>query len=157
MAEPTFAPSVADVASYIRARTKIAGGVEAGTFTDSTRPTKVEVENLLDQAVDHVSGVIGGDPCNAQLRDSARVSAAMYTAILIEVSYFPETSSNQGSSAVRLEALFKDRMKTLASAVAEQCGGQGTGEGGPGDAGALAAGHFSDGRCMVGPTNPRAW
>ena len=78
MTEATFAPTVADVASYIRARTKVSGGKEAGTFNDNTRPTATEVENLIEQAVDHVAAAIGGDPCNDQLMQSATRAAALW-------------------------------------------------------------------------------
>ena len=157
MTEATFAPTVAEVASYIRARTKVAGGKEVGTFTENTRPTQAEVELLIAQAVDHVGGAIGGDPCNEQLMQSAAAAAALYTAILVEVSYFPETSANTGSSAARLEALFNGRMKSLSASVAEQCGGQGTGGGEDGNSGAVAAGSFSDGYALIGRDWPERW
>lgn len=156
MAEPTFAPTVDEVASYVRARTKVSGGKEVGIFNANTRPTEAEVTLLIGQAVDHVSAAIGGDPCNDQLKRSAKVAAALYTAILIEVSYFPETSANSGSSAVRLESLFKDRMKSLISAVATECGGQGTG-GESGNSEAMAAGRFDDGYALIGRDYPPRW
>lgn len=151
-----WTPTVAEVAAYIRARTKVSGGKEVGTFTENTRPTQIEVELLIGQAVDHVSAAIGGDPCNEQLKRSARVAAALYTAVLVEVSYFPETSAQSGSSAVRLEALFNARLKSLTSAVAEQCGGQGEGDSG-GSSGSLAAGSFSDGYALIGRDYPARW
>lgn len=155
--EVAWKPSVDDVAAYIRARTKVPGGKEVGTFTDETRPTATQVEALIDEAVDHVSAGIGGTPCNESLERSANAAAAMYAAILVETSYFPETSSNAGSSAVRLEALFDKRMETLEAAVSEQCGGQGVGEGEDGNAGAVAAGCFSDGYALIGRDYPQRW
>lgn len=156
MAEATFSPSVDDVAALIRARTKIPGGGEAGTFTDVTRPTKAEVEKIIEQAVDHVGAAIGGDPCNDQLMQSAEAAAGMLAAVIIETSYWPEQSENRGSAAARLEKLFDTRMKSLTAAVASECG-KGTGGGEDGNSGALPAGHFSDGRLLVGPDWPCAW
>lgn len=156
MAEATFSPTVDDVAALIRARTKIPGGGEAGTFNDVTRPTKAEVEKIIAQAVDHVGAAIGGDPCNDQLMQSATAAAGMLAAVIIETSYWPEQSENRGSAAARLEKLFDTRMKSLTAAVAQECG-KGTGGEDGGNSGALAAGHFSDGRLLVGPDYPCRW
>lgn len=157
MAEPTWTPTVAAIAALIRARTKIPGAKEAGTFTDMTRPTAAQVEELIAQAVDHVEAAIGGDPCNDSLRDSAGAASAMLAAILIESSYWPEQAEARGSSATRLESLFNARMKALTASVAEQCGGQGTGGEESGDSGAGAAGRFSDGLPLIGRDYPERW
>jgi len=158
MAEATFAPTVDDVAALIRARTKVPGGKEVGTFNDNTRPKKTEVESLIAQAVDHVAAAIGGEPCNDQLKQSAQAASALMTAILIETSYWPEQAEARGSTAARLEALFNVRMKSLAAAVSEECGGQGTGgEEGGGNAGAVAAGSFADGYPLIGRDYPPRW
>lgn len=159
MAEATFSPTVADVAALIRARTKIPGGGEAGTFNDNTRPTAAEVEAIIAQAVDHVAAAIGGEPCNEQLVQSATAAASLLAAVIIETSYWPEQAESRGSAAVRLESLFNARMKSLSAAVAEECGGQGTGGGedGGGNAGALAAGSFNDGFPLIGRDYPARW
>lgn len=157
MPAPSWTPAVEAVAALIRARTKVPGGVEAGTFNDNTRPTKAAVEELVGQAVDHVEAAIGGDPCNDQLRESAGAASALLAAILIETSYWPEQAEARGSAAARLEALFNTRMKALTSAVAEQCGGQGTGGGESGNSGAVAAGRFDDGLPLIGRDYPPRW
>lgn len=150
-------PTVSEVAALIRARTKIPGGGEAGTFTEQTRPTKDEVERIIHQAADHVSAAIGGEPCNDQLTQSATAVTALLAAVIIETSYWPEQAEARGSAAARLEKLFDTRMKSLTSAVAEQCGGQGEGDSGDGNAGAVAAGSFSDGYPLIGRDYPERW
>lgn len=157
MADPTWTPTVAAVAALIRARTKVPGGKEVGTFTANTRPTEAEVKELIGQAVDHVAAAIGGDPCNDQLRESAGAASAMLAAILIEQSYWPEQAEARGSTAARLESLFNTRMKSLTAAVAEECGGQGTGGTEDGNSGAVAAGSFSDGCQLLGRDYPARW
>lgn len=157
MADPTWTPTVAAVAALIRARTKVPGGKEVGTFTENTRPTNAEVEAIIAQAVDHVSAAIGGDPCNDGLRESAGAASAMLAAILIETSYWPEQAEARGSAASRLESLFNTRMKALTASVAEQCGGQGTGGSEDGNSGALAAGSFYDGHALIGRDYPPRW
>lgn len=157
MAEATFSPTVEDVAALIRARTKIPGGGEAGTFTEQTRPTKAEVEAIIGQAVDHVAAAIGGEPCNEQLKQSASAAASLLSAVIIETSYWPEQAEARGSAAARLESLYDKRMKSLTAAVAEECGGQGTGGSEDGNSGALAAGSFSDGLPLIGRDYPPRW
>lgn len=157
MAEATFKPSVAEVAALIRARTKIPGGGEAGTFNENTRPTATEVEAIIDQAVDHVAAAIGGEPCNAQLVQSSTAAASLLAAVIIETSYWPEQAESRGSAAARLEKLFDTRMKALTAAVAEECGGQGTGGSEDGNSGAVAAGSFSDGLPLIGRDYPARW
>lgn len=155
---PDWAPTVRDVAALIRARTKIPGGGEAGTFNENTRPTGLEVEALIYQAVRRVSSAVGGEPCSDELRFDASGAAAIYAAMLAEQSYYPEQTRAEASSFRSLEMLWKDQIKTLAAAVAEQCGGQGTGgEDGGGNAGALAAGGFSDGYPLIGRDYPVRW
>lgn len=157
MAEATFSPTVEDVAALIRARTKIPGGGEAGTFTEQTRPTKAEVERIIAQAVDHVAAAIGGEPCNEQLVQSSTAAAGMLAAVLVESSYWPEQAEARGSTAIRLESLFDKRMKALTASVAEECGGQGTGGSEDGNSGAEAAGSFSDGYALIGRDYPVRW
>jgi hypothetical protein len=153
----SWTPTVADVAALIRARTKIAGGVEVGTFDERTRPTGTEAEAIISQAVDHVMAAIGGEPCNASLKESSGAAATMLAAVIIETSYWPEQAESRGSSASRLETLFNARMKSLTAAVAEQCGGQGEGTEGASNAGALAQGGFSDGLALIGRDYPVTW
>lgn len=157
MAEATFKPTVAEVAALIRARTKIPGGGEAGTFNDVTRPTEAEVESIIAQAVDHVAAAIGGEPCNEQLKQSATAAAGLLAAVIIETSYWPEQAEARGSAAARLEKLFDSRMKSLSAAVAEECGGQGTGGSEDGNSGAVAAGSFNDGYPLIGRDYPPRW
>lgn len=157
MAEATFRPTVDEVAALIRARTKIPGGGEAGTFNDVTRPTGPEVTLIIEQAVDHVAAAIGGEPCNDQLKQSSVAAASLLAAVIIETSYWPEQAEARGSAASRLESLFNARMKSLTAAVAEECGGQGTGGGEGGNSGALAAGGFNDGLPLIGRDYPPRW
>ena len=148
---PSWAPTVSDVAAHIWARTKVKGGKQIGTFNSNTRPTGTEVERLIYQGTRRVATAIGADPCTEELRFDAGAAAAIYTAMLIEQSYWPEQTRNEGSSFRALESLWKDQIKTLTEAVGEQCGG-GDGEA-VGGSGPLAVGHF-DSRRIVGPCYP---
>ena len=87
-----IAPSVLDVAALLRARTKDSNGYEVGTFNDDTRPTSSQVLTLIDQAVADVQAWLGPSP-PAELADAARVAAALDTACLIELSYYPRAGA----------------------------------------------------------------
>lgn len=151
---PTWTPSVAEVAALIRARTKVAGGKELGTFTEDTRPTAADVERLIQQAVRRVATNTGADPCTANLQLDATAAAALYTAMLIEQSYFPEqTTGTSGNSFTSLEKLWKDQISMLTTAVGEQCGGSGEAPGG-GDQ--MPAADMDDGFYLISRTYP-AW
>lgn len=128
MAHP-LAPTVDEVAAHCQARLVLRGGGNSETFTDQTKPTKAQVEKLLDDAGKRVSSKTGGTPCNDDLIADAQGTAAIYAAMLIEQSYYPGQTRDQGSSFQSLLALWKDAISDLAKAVAEQCGGQGGGDG----------------------------
>jgi hypothetical protein len=148
LAEVSWRPTVEQVASLIRARTKVRGGVEVGTFLDEdedsgpTRPTRTGAEEQIDIAMRRVASAIGGyELCQAAvddgLEDDAGGATAQYAAALIEQSYWPDQTSNPGSSFRSLMDLFKDSIKTLTEAVGERCGGT-AGDGSGGGAHAIA-------------------
>lgn len=166
---PSWRPAVADVAALIRARTKIPGGVEAGTFQDervadpdadppvtaqrATRPNATEVEALIDQACRRVASRIGGPTiCSdaSDLEDDAKSAAAMYAAMLVEQSYWPEQTTAAGSSFQSLRSLWADTIKDLAEGVESRCG---TGTGGDGVASTEPSSYFDDAQ-LIGRSGP---
>jgi hypothetical protein len=90
-----IAPTVADVAALIRARTKDSNGVEIGTFDDTTRPTDAQAQEAIDHAVIalHEKVAVIGDPCT----DVAKLAASYGAAAEIELSYFPEQARTDRS------------------------------------------------------------
>ena len=146
-------PSVDDVAALLRARLKVAGGGEEETFTTGTRPTKSQVEKLLGQGRRRVEQSIGSDLCEdaAHLAEDATQAAAIYVAMLIEQSYFPEQTRNAGSSFQSLKSLWDDSIKTLTEAVGDLCGGGGGSS--VGGSGARAKATFDD-LPLIGRSTP---
>lgn len=125
---PNWRPTVDDVGAIIRARTKtrlsetFEAGNEIGTFNEKTRPTGDEVERLIDEATDDVANAVGVTICEPALEISGRRVAALGTALLIELSYFPEQIRADQSPYEALERRYKDRLARLVTAVAEKCG-----------------------------------
>lgn len=139
-------PSVAEVASRMRARTKVRGGGELGTFSGDTRPTADQVEGLIDDALDEVLGkVIGidstavpGSAYNApgsRYERRIRGAVSLYTAVLIEPSYFPEQVRSGQSPVAVYQQLYESRIKSL---ISEDKTGQPEGMGDSGGSGSGA-------------------
>jgi hypothetical protein len=110
-----IAPSVLDVAALLRARTKDSAGVEVGTFNDDTRPTSSQVLTLIDQAVADVQAWLGPNP-PPELAGAARAAAALDTACLIELSYFPEQVQAGRSAFPAYKQLLDDKTVQLQEA-----------------------------------------
>ena len=108
-----LAPSVDDIANLERTRTVDSGGDEQTTFTDDTRPSASDVQALIAEAVPIVL---------AQLQPTfppdyyGQVShaIALYTAILIEGSFFRE-QLNEGAVA-----LWRSLYTTAITATSQQ-------------------------------------
>ena len=102
-----YTPTLADVGSLLRSRTKDSAGNETGTFSADTRPTDTEVTNLINNAVKTLA-TRAGDDIPADLWDDAKNLAAMRAAMLIELSYFPEMVASQRSPYPQYAALWTE-------------------------------------------------
>jgi len=124
-------PSVDEVGALLRARTKVPGGAEIGTFRDDpappTRPSASQVQILIDEAVDEVTGKVGTPTEGTSLEGRVRRAAALYAAVLVELSFFPEQVASGRSPAETYRLLYNDRMKSLVSLVEQ--GGDEDGDG----------------------------
>lgn len=118
-----WAPTVMDVASLDNARTYNDMGVYAGVFTNETRPTATAVQDLIGQATAAVSAEVGKNICNEELQDRAKSMAAIYTAMLIEVGYFPEQINRDQSPFNSWQSMWSDGIGKLKEDVSYQCGG----------------------------------
>lgn len=137
-------PTVTDVANLLRARTKVRGGAESGTFSENTRPTADQVDGLIDEAVDDVLGKVKSvnafkamEPTPSEeeaegYERRVRGAIKLYAAILVETSYFPEQVRQEQSAATLYKDLFGSRIKAL---IAEGETGEAQGEGGEGTGG----------------------
>lgn len=132
-------PSVAEVANLLRARTKVLGGKELGTFTEDSRPSADEVDGLIDDALDDVLGKVQRPevPGSAYER-RVRGAVKLYAAILVETSYFPEQVKSGQSAVTTYENLYKSRIRALIAegetGTPQGEGGEGVGSSSPGDA-----------------------
>lgn len=84
-----YTPTVDQVGALLRARTKDDAGNELGTFTEDTRPTAVQVEELIRQAIDTIANKVGNKVPDQLIPETQRL-VALRAAMLVEASYFPE-------------------------------------------------------------------
>ena len=128
MATSDWAPLVADVGAILRARTKDSNGNELGTFTANTRPTGDQVDELIETAITDIESEVGSVP--DVLQDAARRVAALGTALLVELSFFPEQISTGRSPYDQLKELYDARFARLKTQIEDVNAG---GEVGGGD------------------------
>jgi hypothetical protein len=117
MATSDWAPLVADVGAILRARTKDSNGAELGTFTANTRPTGDQVDELIETAISDLESEVGSVP--DKLQDAARRVAAIGTALLVELSFFPEQIANGRSPYDQLKELYDSRFTRLKAQIDE--------------------------------------
>lgn len=125
-----WTPSVADVGNVLRARTKTSNGVEIGTFNSDTRPTDTQVLGLIADGVSDIS-IVTGDDLPTQVWQNAKSTAALATALKVELGYFPEQIGTGRSPYAAIKVLFDDGLKRLLTAIELINSGGGTVDGGP--------------------------
>jgi hypothetical protein len=126
-------PNVDQVAAMLRARTQDDQMQEVGTFTDATRPTDVQVQELINSASAAFAAEAGGEPCTETLGLAAQGHIALTAAMLVELSYFPEQVASSRSPFDQLKELWDAQHEGIVSAVSFSCGsGQSPGTDGGG-------------------------
>lgn len=125
---PPYRPTVEQVAAIVRSRTRGAASRDAtiageqGTFTATTRPTYLQVQELIDVAVGDIAGMMRGrTPCTPVLETAAGSAAAYLAAQLVEVSYYSEQTTDETTAFKALDSLRKDAAKAVAESVIAQC------------------------------------
>jgi len=109
-------PTVDQVAALLRARTKDFDGNEVGTFNDATRPTALEVAEIIELAYGEITGAVGSiayDPCSLAATSLVALRAAMW----VELSYFPEQIRSDRSVYTELAAQWPERLEALQSCI----------------------------------------
>lgn len=130
-----YTPSIAQVASHVRARTKKRGsGEELGTFTADTRPTDDQANQMIAEALLEVSSVVGPDIPDAAgddpdaLRNAASGVVSLLAAMTVESSFYPEQVGAGRSNYAAMERRYERGLKKLEAAVAA-AGGETSGDG----------------------------
>lgn len=109
-------PDVALVASLLRARTKDVNGDEIGTFNANTRPTSVQVGDMIQVAADDLRMKVRR-PIPAGALSDARRLIAMYSAMLVELSYWPEQVHSDRSAYSMYKSLYDTGVENMTEAI----------------------------------------
>lgn len=157
MATPV-APTVEEVASFIRARTKTQGGNEAGTFNPAawwedasgrgTRPTSEQVTLLVDNFLPTYLAIWGDVPDAPTdlgvdaYRNAITRLAALGVAIEVELTYWPEQVATGRSPYQQLLDLFNTRKTELLSLLGLDEDGDGVVDAGGAEGGYPSYGGF---------------
>jgi hypothetical protein len=116
MPSSDFRPSIEDIGARMYARTLDADGKRYGTFTATTKPTAAAVNQLIDDALATVESAVGAD-LDGEFLSSAKTCVIYNTAMLIELSYFPESTGSGDSAYKAYEARYEDTLKHLKEAI----------------------------------------
>jgi hypothetical protein len=119
---------VQDVANILRARTVSTNGAELGSFSSATRPTDTAVTDLITAACNDVIDAIGNTDVPTDLQASAGSLAAIGTAMLVEMGYYPEQVNTGRSIYPQLALQYKDKLNRLQNAIVSEGGNRPTAE-----------------------------
>lgn len=110
-----LSPTVDQVASLIRSRTKDSNGNEVGTFTEDTRPTATQAQEAIDNQVTLLHAKVGtvGEDCSGL----AQLVAAYGAAAEIEASYFAEQARRDMSPYIYLIQRYEEYVQGLVDCV----------------------------------------
>jgi len=106
-----YTPGIDDVGDLLRARTFTTGGQELGTFTEETRPTDQQVLGIIEKAAGTVFLSIGDD-IPAALFSEAKHAVTLLTAMMIELSFYPEQVAAQKSAYAEYKELYEELIGT---------------------------------------------
>jgi hypothetical protein len=117
MPTPVWTPATTDVAAVIHNRTTVLGS-EVGDFTTQTNPTAVEVQAFIAHATDEV-GLRLPDSLDARWQPFAKRLAALRAAMMVEVSYDDDRTTNDTSTYARLKEMYDSGWAALNDALVD--------------------------------------
>jgi hypothetical protein len=108
------------IGAILHVRTKDNLDNELGVFTSDTRPTDVEVWELVNQAWYLSTPCIGTDPTLIPdwLGMPVQQALTIRTCMMIELAYWPEQTNNSDSIYARLKEMFDPLMERICKLAA---------------------------------------
>lgn len=117
MHEYVTKPTLAQLASLLRARTVDQYGNETGAFSSTTSPTESEAQQMIDSAYDLVNLRIGQIPDIPDLAGQAKAVVLLLAARLVETVYYPDQASTDQSAAALYGELYEDAVRSLEATI----------------------------------------
>ena len=116
--EVAWLPDPQEVANLLRARTKDDQSQEIGAWTANTRPTEYEVRGLTRTAAgDLLAAVPLLTPTWEDPETAAQTLCAYRTAMLVELSYWPEQVAAQQSAYAEYRRMWEEGIEALKGAL----------------------------------------
>lgn len=114
-----FRPATAEVAKLIPTRTRGDTMVDQDDFSANSRPTKEQVEGLTVDAEAEVNNRLSSYDGLIPTKHHRKISYAMtlYSAMLVELTRFPEQIGTQRSAYSHLKELYDESMTQLEQAL----------------------------------------
>lgn len=135
-----YTPTVEELATFLKVRTKSRYGAVVGEFTADTPITATDAAELIAEAVNEVAIAVGSDVPDAtnvedvdSLRKGAKALVQILAAMNVELALVPEQINDPRSAYQALERRFTRLSKVLVEAITEAKGGTGGGESAAGD------------------------
>lgn len=129
-----YKPTLEELGTFMRTRTKTRYGAVVGTFTDSTPVTDEQATELIEQAVDEVAIAVGANlPSGPEgdediYKKGAKALILLLSSMNVELQLAPEQVNDPRSPYAALERRYTAFRKSLIEAVTEARGGTGGGE-----------------------------
>lgn len=118
--QPAWYPSLETVASLVRARVKTRMGGELPVWTSDTRPTDLQVYELMKFAgMDMLPCVGDPETLPAKYHEAVSLCVALKTAALIELSYFPEQVEQDRSAYSEYIVLYDLSKNNICQVIAD--------------------------------------
>jgi hypothetical protein len=116
MPSSDYRPSIEEIGQRMYARTLDSDGKRRGTFTATTIPNALAVGVLIEDSLATVEAAVGQD-LDGDFLGTAKTCVIWHTAMLIELSYFPESSESGDSAYKAYEQRYEDTLKRLKEAL----------------------------------------
>lgn len=134
MPSSDYTPTLSDIGTVTRTRTRNQFGAELGTFSDDTYPSGDSVNTLIQNAVGYIEGfaAAGNVEIGAGCYDNAKSAIIYRVCFSIELGFYPEQITGDHSPYDQFLALYESAINQLARCLGinepDDSGGSGTGK-----------------------------
>jgi hypothetical protein len=113
-------PRVSDVGALLAQRGKGRNGVQFGT---DSKPSYVQVAGIISQMASEVDAELAGVKVTPKLASYARYAITLGAAATVELTFWPEQASNQGSTSGILWSRYQGALSRFRELLKEEGGG----------------------------------
>lgn len=112
MPSSDYRPAIDDIGARMYARTLDANGKRYGTFSATTIPNASAVDALIDDALATIESAVGAN-LDGEYLNAAKTCVIWCTCMMVELSYFPESTESGDSAYKAYQERYEDSLKHL--------------------------------------------